>query len=128
MILLDTHAWIWWVHDPNRFSPKALKAIEAAEALGVSIISCWEVAILVGKGRLGLNIDLDEWIQRALDFDKIVPIDLNPKILILSTRLPGNLHSDPADHIIVATAKTHSCPLLTKDSKLIEYPHIETIW
>ncbi|MBL7686301.1 MAG: type II toxin-antitoxin system VapC family toxin, partial [Deltaproteobacteria bacterium] len=121
-------AWIWWVNDPNKFSQKALKAIHAADQLGVSIFSAWEVAILVNKGRLAISLDLDDWIHSALSFEKIKPLEINIDILLQSTRLPGNLHSDPADRIIVATAKHHSCPLITKDSKLMEYPNVETIW
>ncbi|MBI2336553.1 MAG: type II toxin-antitoxin system VapC family toxin [Deltaproteobacteria bacterium] len=128
MILLDTHVWLWWIHNPIKLSQKALRAIEKEESLGVSVISCWEVAMLIEKGRLSLDRDVEEWVQKALSFPKIFALELTPEIAVLSTRLPGKLHQDPADRFLVATAKKHSCQLVTKDERLIEYPHVETIW
>lgn len=128
MILLDTHAWIWWIDNPDKISKKALHAIEKAEELGVSVVSCWEVAMLVEKGRLAFGRDVLEWVKKALELPKMKLMDLTPDIAVLSTRLPGLLHQDPADRFLVASAKIHSCSLVTKDEKLIRYPHVETIW
>jgi len=64
MILLDTHAWLWWATQSKKLSPKAKKLIDKSDEIGVSVISCWEVAMLVEKGRLGFSIDLQEWILR----------------------------------------------------------------
>jgi PIN domain nuclease of toxin-antitoxin system len=131
LIVLDTHAWVWWVSNPERLSPAARERIdsEAAEQqVHVSSISCWEVALLVKKGRLELSLDLGEWIGRseALPFLRFFPVD--NQVALLSNQLPGELHQDPADRMIVATASILGATLITKDQKLREYPHIETFW
>lgn len=128
MILLDTHVWVWWASSPEKLSKRATEAIETASSLGIAVISCWEVAMLVAKERLAFNRDVEEWIQQALELPKIRLIDLTPKISVLSTRLPGKLHQDPADRFIVATCQQHACKLVTKDAELLHYPHIQAIW
>lgn len=131
MILLDTHTWIWWMADPQKLSSKATEAIHKAanhSAIGVSAISCWEIAMLVAKGRLGLTLDVEEWIEKSLKLPEVKLVELSPKISVLSTRLEGNPPNDPADKILIATAKAHSCPLVTRDQKILDYPHIKTIW
>ena len=131
MILLDTHAWIWWVSNPEKLSIAAKRAIdhvrENSEIL-ISSISAWEVALLVHKERLKLTMEVSEWIARSerLGFVRFVPMDNT--IAVKSVNLPGHLHRDPADRIIIATAKNADVPVVTKDEKILNYPHIETIW
>ena len=129
MIVLDTHIWVWWVHDPQQLSPSQLGAIEASQTdvIGVSAISCWEVAKLVERGRLELSRPVDEWFRLALDYPGISLIELSPEIAVDSTRLPGEFHQDPADQIIVATARVNRCRLVTSDEKMLDYEHVETI-
>lgn len=129
MIVLDTHIWVWWVHGDERLTKTQAEAIETHETdvIGVSAISCWEVAKLVEYGRLELPCSLAKWFEQALRYPGIRLLELTPEIAIESIQLPGEFHRDPADQIIVATARIHGCPLATSDSKLLGYPHVETI-
>lgn len=129
MILLDTHIWVWWINGDERLTDSQKKIIEMNESdeVGVSIISCWEVAKLVEYNRLELNRSINEWIQLALDYPGITLLELTPEIAIESTRLPDSFHKDPADQMIVATSRILKCPLITSDNKLLEYFHVETI-
>lgn len=128
MIVLDTHIWVWWVHGDERITKTQTEVIEANQAnvIGVSAISCWEIAKLVEYGRLELPCSLREWFERALSYPGIRLLELRPEIAIESTQLPGEFHRDPADQIIVATARVHGCPLVTSDNRLLKYPHVET--
>lgn len=126
MILLDTHAWVWWIHDDPRL-PAGMRArieVESERGLAVSAISCWEVAKLVERGRLALPLDLDSWIDAALDESGIELLALSRQIAIASTRLPGSFHRDPADQIIVATSRVLDLPLATADEQIRSYPHV----
>lgn len=131
MIVLDTHAWIWWIGDPDSLSPTARdlikKEIDRTQVY-LSSISAWEAALLVSRGRLRLSMDIETWIQRseALPFLKFVPVD--NAIASRSVLLPEPLHSDPADRIIIATALRLGALLVTKDQKIQDYPHVRTIW
>lgn len=129
MIILDTHTWIWWVHGDKRLTQSQTDAIEQNEEdeIGVSIISCWEVAKLVEKGRLDLPNDVHEWLTEALAYPGVVLLPLTPEIVVESTRLPDEFHRDPGDQLIVATARAYGCPLVTSDSKILGYPYVETI-
>ncbi|MDC0676476.1 type II toxin-antitoxin system VapC family toxin [Sorangium atrum] len=126
MIVLDTHVWVWWVQRDERLSSAWAELIRQSEAngLGVSAISCWEVAKLVERGRLALPCDIDAWLRAALAYPGVLLLPLAPSIAAESTRLPGEFHSDPADQIIVATARIHGCPLLTADAKIRAYRHV----
>ena len=129
MIVLDTHIWVWWVHEDQRLTPAQREAIVASETdvIGVSAISCWEIAKLVEAGRLELPDALEEWFDQALSYPGVELLALTPEIAIESTRLPGEFHRDPADQIIVATARVYECPLLTSDDKIVNYSHVTTI-
>lgn len=126
MILLDTHIWVWWVNQGSSLTLRQQKLIgaEQANGLGVSIISCWEVAKLVELGRLQLTIPLTDWLTQALAQPGIRLLDLTLPIIVESTQLPGNFHRDPADQLIVATARIYDLQLLTVDSRILEYPHV----
>ena len=141
MILLDTHIWRWLVcKQISKLSNQQLECIRKNEndGLGVSIISCWEIAKKFEIGKLELNlsgentglgsdITIDQWITMALQRRGIFLVDLTTRIVIESTRLPGTFHRDPMDQLIVATARIHNCKLVTSDRKIIDYPHVETI-
>lgn len=131
MIVLDTHAWIWWLSDPDLLSANARTAIEEAareKRLGVSSISVWELTLLVTKGRLTLKMPLSDWLRHAeeLPFLSFIPVD--NAIAARSVLLLGTLHPDPADRIIVATTLQTSGRLATRDQKLHDYEHVTTIW
>ncbi len=129
MIVLDTHIWVWWVHEDERLTQAQRETIIANETdvIGVSAISCWEVAKLVEAGRLELPGTLEEWFDQALGYPGVELLALTPEIAVESTRLPGEFHRDPADQIIVATARVYECPLLTSDDKIVNYTHVTTI-
>ena len=128
MILLDTHIWVWWVHQDPRLAAAHVQLLSQEEpiGLGVSAISCWEVAKLVELNRLTLPVALDLWTDRALAYPGIALLPLTPRIAIESTRLPGDFHRDPADQIIVATARVHAIDLVTADTRILNYPHVRT--
>ena len=131
MIVMDTHAWVWWVSASRPLSEPATEAVERAmseDRLYVSSMSAWEVAMLVKTGRLDLTMDVDDWIARSesLPFLHFVPV--SNRIAIRSTQLPNYPHKDPADRIIVATTLSLGATLVTKDRKLREYPGVRTIW
>ena len=130
MILLDTHVWIWWLSaEKDRLSAdqRASLSEEAFHSVGVSAISCWEVAMLVRKGRVDLGMPIAEWFGESLTESGLELHALSPEIAIESMNLPGEFHGDPADRIIAATARVHGCPLLTADRKILAYEHVETI-
>lgn len=131
MIVLDTHIWVWWVSGLQPLSPKARRLISAARAenaLYLSSISVWEVAQLTTRGRLQLTMDVADWVAKseALPFVHFIPVD--NVIALKSVQLPGTLHQDPADRMIIATALTLGFPLITRDEKIARYPHVRTIW
>jgi len=129
MILLDTHIWIWWIDQNQRLTNHQREILQNHEStgLGVNVISCWEVAKLVEYGRLQLICPIEEWMSSALAYPGIQLIELTPQIAIESTKLPGNFHRDPADQIIVATARIFDIPLMTVDGKILNYLHVRTL-
>ena len=131
MILLDTHVWLWWLSNPEKLSDKATSSIKEAvqtNCVVISSISTWEIALLVARGRLQLAIDIRDWVRKTegLTFVRFVPVDNT--ISLRSVSLPGEFHADPADRIITATALTMGIPLISKDRKILDYSHIQTIW
>lgn len=131
MILLDTHVLVWWVSDKKKLSRGAIKAIVDAQkhgGLAVSAISIWELAMLLTKGRLVITMVPEEWLERIETTDGLQILSVDSAIARNSVYLPGNLHDDPADRIIIATARAIGIPLVTADKKIRDYPHVETIW
>ncbi len=131
MILLDTHAWLWWISNPELLGKAATRSIEKAvreNGIVISSISTWEIALLVEKGRLTLSIETRDWIRKTegLPFVRFIPVDNT--IALRSVSLQDNFHADPADRIITATALTMGIPLITKDEKIRTYSYVQTIW
>lgn len=131
MIVLDTHVWVLFVSNPELLSERAKRSLDAAieeRGILISSISAWEVALLVAKKRLKLTLDVIDWIAKSevLPFIKFIPVD--NAVAIKSVSLPQPLHNDPADRIIIATAISMGSPLVTKDEKILKYPHVQTIW
>jgi PIN domain nuclease of toxin-antitoxin system len=127
VIILDTHIWIWWVQGDNNLTTDRRLAIPTHErtGLGVSAISCWEVAKLVEGKRIDFGRPVADWISTALAYPGIVLLPLSPDVAVDSSNLPGSFHKDPADQIMVATARVMKCPLMTQDKKIIAYAHVE---
>jgi len=132
VILLDTHALVWWVADPERIPKKAQRALDNArrtgEAVAVSSITAWEVAMLVARGRLELTLDAETWIAHveALPFVQFVAVD--NRVALRAVRLEGFHHRDPADRMIVATALELGATLVTADQRLQAYQPLHTLW
>jgi PIN domain nuclease of toxin-antitoxin system len=127
MIVLDTHIFVWWIQQSSQLTKKQKQILQENEpnGLGISVISCWEIAKAVELGRLELPLSLEQWFDTALAYPGIQLLDFTPQIAIESTRLPGKFHRDPADQIIVATARIFDCQLLTADGKILNYPFVK---
>lgn len=123
-LLLDTHAAIWAVED-QPIAAAANEVIDDAyrtgRAIFVSAISAWEVGLLVSRNRLGLSTTPERWFQRLLSIDGVQLAELSPDILIASSLLPGEPPRDPADRIIIATARDLGAVLITRDRLLLKY-------
>lgn len=118
-LLLDTHIWIWSVGDKARLRPRVLRALESsANELWLSPISVWELTILVEKGRVVLNVGVEEWIGETLKAGPFKEAPLTMEVA-LATRGIGLSHRDPADTLLAATAKVFGLTLVTSDVRLI---------
>ena len=128
MIILDTHIWIWWVNNSPRLTDQQRSHINQhqPDGLGVSLISCWEVAKAVESGRLGLSLPVQDWLKAAIVYPGIQLLDLTIPIIVESTKLTG-FHRDPGDQLIVATSRILQSPLLTADGKILAYPNAITL-
>jgi PIN domain nuclease of toxin-antitoxin system len=129
MIVLDTHIWVWWVHGDSQLTNQQNQWLQLYESqgLGVCAISCWEVAKLVEYKRLTLPCPVSDWMNQALAYPGVRLLELTPEIAVESTQLPGAFHRDPADQIIVATARIYNFSLLTSDTKILSYPHVSVL-
>jgi PIN domain nuclease of toxin-antitoxin system len=129
--LLDTHTWIWWNMNPPRLSQKVKEIMgntDMYDEMLLSAISPWEFCKLLEKNRLCISIDPEAWINIALDMPKLRLVPLTPVLSYRSTVLPQPFHSDPADQIIVATAREENATLLSRDEKILDYEHVQSIW
>ena len=131
MIVLDTQAWLWWLHDPSRLSVRARQTIVQAEkgdGMMVSAISVWEVATKCALGKLVLPMQVEAWFARARIYPGVVIEPVSAEDALASAGLPGDFHKDPADRLIVALARRLQVSLVTADSLIRAYPHVVTIW
>lgn len=131
MLVLDTHVLVWWVNGDHSLPTKTKKVINNTLSKGgeviISSISVWEIAMLIQRGRLLLNMDVDSWIAQVDRIEGVTCHPVDNEIALKSVTLPGKLHKDPADRMIVATARKLALPLLTMDEKLLKYRHVKTI-
>lgn len=127
-VLLDTHVWIWIsLGQHDKLSLKARNAFKRAKHKWISTISIWELAKLEEKQRIKFSIPLLTWIQRSLLDQDLVVAPLDPEICVESCSLP-NFHKDPADQLIVATARIMALPLISADARIQAFSGIKTIW
>jgi PIN domain nuclease of toxin-antitoxin system len=123
LLLLDTHTLVWSINEGPKLGKGAKEAIRVAGDDGrilVSAITPWEVSLLVSKGRLALQADVMDWVRDALRIPGLTLAPLEPEIAVASTRLPFEMHPDPADRILVATARHLGATLVTADKALLE--------
>jgi PIN domain nuclease of toxin-antitoxin system len=132
VIVLDTHALLWWVEDDTaKLSARAKREILSERAAGgiiVSSITAWEIALLVSKQRLALTIDIGVWLAKVARVDGLQFVPVDNDIAVAAVNLPGEIHRDPADRIIVATARHYNASLVSGDRQLRAYPHVNTVW
>jgi PIN domain nuclease of toxin-antitoxin system len=124
-LLLDTHIWVWYLEgDLTHLTPAVVPLLErsgTAQRLHVSDISYWEVAVKSAKAKLTFSVDATVWLHRAEKAPGIQFLALDRDILLLSTRLPGTAHNDPADRMLIAIAQLHNIPLVTADRLIVDY-------
>jgi PIN domain nuclease of toxin-antitoxin system len=123
-LLLDTHVWVRYINGESPLKQKAIEAIDLARRTGdafVSVISVWEIALLVRKGRLDLPFGVEQWVQRSLQLPGIQLLPFTPRIAIESVQLPDSLNKDPSDRILVATARIQALTLLTRDKDVVRF-------
>ena len=128
--LLDTNAWIWALEAPEKL-PDPIRAVLLNPdnlPFGLAVISPWEVAKKESKGLLHLSMPVRQWVARATQAPFIELLPLSVDIALESAHLPGSFHKDPADQMIVATARMHSLVLISADQRLRAYPHVQTMW
>jgi PIN domain nuclease of toxin-antitoxin system len=123
--LLDTHVWVWFVAgDASKLASRVVSSTERAVREGrcfVSVISVWELAMLEAKGRVRLGGAIDAWVAASRRPPGVGIAELSPEIAIESTRLPGDVHGDPADRMLIATARVSGAVLVTCDERILTY-------
>jgi PIN domain nuclease of toxin-antitoxin system len=128
VIVLDTHAWLWWVSKPSELSRAARQRIGSETRIGVSAISCLEVATAVAKKRITLDRDPLSWLEQALALPKLDLLPLTPAIAVKATQSRHDFPADSADCIIVATSMLESAAVITKDSRIRDCPAVTSVW
>ncbi len=119
--VLDTHVWIWWMlGDPSLTATerKVLDALPPSDRPVISDISLWEFATLVDLGRITIDHSIEDWLRIAAAAATVRIQPITPMIVAEMNRLPSGFHRDPADRLIVATARALKLPLATKDRKI----------
>ncbi len=128
-VLLDTCCLLWAASDPEKLTPKAVEALCAPDTkVWVSAISCAELACLVERERIALDRHWRKWFRDVIDANVWTVADIDLQVIEEAYSLPGDYHRDPADRIIAATARIKQLAILTADQKIIDYPHVETLW
>jgi PIN domain nuclease of toxin-antitoxin system len=114
MIVVDTHALLWWVLEPRRLSTRARVALDESDRMGIPAIVFWEIALLARRKRIELGTSVTQWTREVLSLSRVEELPLTSPIAIEAEGL--SMHSDPADRFIVATARYHACAIVTKDA------------
>ena len=128
MIVLDTHAWIWWHMSPDRLSEPARSAIDETDVFGVSAFSAWELAMLVERGRLELDRDVKAWVRQALGQARSVTIPVTPEIAASAALLDAAELRDPADRLIYVTAVDAGARLISRDANMRGVDPSRVVW
>ena len=121
MILLDTHALIWLAEGTSDLGAKALQVIDDERERRMSAMVAWEIAMLVDKRRIALESPIEAWLNQAMQTFGIVEVPVTSAIGRDAGGLEGNIHGDPCDRIMIATARALGCPLVTSDRAILRY-------
>jgi PIN domain nuclease of toxin-antitoxin system len=128
LIVLDTHAWIWWRADPARLSPAAATAIADADRLGLSSMSVWELGMLVRRGRISLDRPIAAWVRHALAEARLAVIAPDTDVALAAALLDDAFPGDPADRLIYATAQRAGARLVTRDERIARFDPARALW
>ncbi|MGL6278724.1 MAG: type II toxin-antitoxin system VapC family toxin [Gaiella sp.] len=127
LIVLDTHAWLWWQIGSGELSKPAAAEIGRADEIGVSAMTCWELTMLERRGKIRFERGASAWVRQALADDRTTLLPITDRIAVRA----GQLHpaiAEPADALIFATAVEHRAPLVTRDRLLRQHDPSRTIW
>jgi PIN domain nuclease of toxin-antitoxin system len=120
--LLDTHIFLWLMLATGDIKGKqGLETAAMAGGLLVSPVTCWEIGMLASRGRIHLGMPCHDWVEQALTAPGVSLLPLTPKIAVEASYLPGAFHGDPADRMLVASARLHHVTLATRDEKILAY-------
>lgn len=128
--LLDTHILLWWLGEDPRLSLEQREVLEKADAtnpLWVADITLWEIATLLSLGRIKLHLPLREWLEQATAPPLVQRVAITPAVAAEVAALPDSFHRDPADRIIVATARVLGATLVTRDRRIVEAGLVPTL-
>lgn len=124
MIVLDTHAWIWWVSEPAKLGRRARREIDRGRKIGIPAICCLEVSVLAARDRIRLDRPTLDWIHDTLALPRVELLPLTPAAAVNAAELLAMFPGDPADRLIVATAILESALLVTKDDRIQGFPGV----
>jgi PIN domain nuclease of toxin-antitoxin system len=127
VIIVDTHAWIWWAGGSKKLPAPMRRRIDRAKSIGICLMSCWEVAMLVSRGRLKLDREPRVWVRQALSLARVELVPMEPETAVVAAQLP-DFGGDPVDCMIVATAREKRAPLVTADERIHESGLVEALW
>ena len=130
MLLMDTRIWFWSLTEPEKLSKAAFRFIQRTkpDQRAMASISLWEFAMMVTRGRIELKTTAEQWLDYAPRKTGLHVFELTPKVAVESCELPGDFLGDPADRVIVATARINGATLVTKDQRILDYPHVKSLW
>jgi PIN domain nuclease of toxin-antitoxin system len=131
MFVLDTHALLWWLGDAGKLGSaarRALRRVTAEQPAVVSCISLFEITTAVRRGRLELSLPVQDWLDEAAALPEVRFEPVTPAIAMLAGRIGDELHGDPGDRLIVATALHMALPLVSADAKLQAIRGLKTLW
>lgn len=129
MIVLDTHAWLWWLAAPERLSRTAEQAIERASRIGISTLSAWEVTMLALRGRISLDREASLWVGQALADERVEPLAPSANVAVSAGLLDAqSFPGDPVDRLIYATARSTGATLITRDAAIRAFDSASTLW
>jgi PIN domain nuclease of toxin-antitoxin system len=128
VIVLDTHAWVWWASGSSQLGGGARLAISRAKRVCVPAICCLEVATGVARGRIELDRAPLDWLRDALAQPRVELLPITPAIAVKAAELPADFPGDPADRLITATAILESALLVTRDGRIREFTGVRTVW